>query len=221
MAITAIIQNRAEVERKARGRAEEIARQYGKELERSWGGLLMWQGSYARLWSDDLVQGAGAWPGSEERTQWEASAARSPALSPQAQLAEWRSQYPGLRPEDVFPNSFKLTAEGRFRPGLEFNPAPQPPAWFTGLSAAQRAAWESLEAAASSGGGVEEIQQRLARFARGPSPPPDLAGGCRRRTQDAGRNHVSRSARTGEGTGRTNVSYLTCPTRLPIVPRNW
>ncbi len=37
VAITAIIENRTEVEREARRRAEEVARQYGKELERPWG----------------------------------------------------------------------------------------------------------------------------------------------------------------------------------------
>jgi signal transduction histidine kinase len=172
VASRAIIQSRAEVEREARQRAEEVARQYGKELERSWGGSLMGQGLYARLWSDDLVHGAGAWPGSEERTQWEAGAARSPALSPQAQLAEWQSQYPGLRPEEVFPDRFWLTAEGRFLFGLEFNPAPQPPAWFTGLSSTQRAAWESIEAAASSDADLKEIQQSLARF-RETKPGPE------------------------------------------------
>jgi len=37
LALRAIIQDRTAVEREARGRAEEVARQCGKELERSWG----------------------------------------------------------------------------------------------------------------------------------------------------------------------------------------
>src|ERR1039457_2172883 len=104
VAISAIIQNRADVEREARRQAEEVARQYGKELERSWGGLLMSQEDYQRQWFDYLFFGVGAWPGSEERTQWEASTARSPTLSPQALLRQWQAQNPGLRPEEVFPD---------------------------------------------------------------------------------------------------------------------
>jgi len=72
-------------------------------------------------------------------------------LSPKQsrQLAEWQAQYPGLLAEEVFPDRFGLTAEGRSHDGLEFNPAPQPPAWFTDLSPAQREAWEALKAAVS------------------------------------------------------------------------
>ena len=96
VAITAIIQNRAEVEREARRRAEEVARQYGKELERPWGSFLMRQDRYSQRWSDYLANVVGGWPGSERRAQMEAEAAQVPALDPQAQLAEWQAQYPGL-----------------------------------------------------------------------------------------------------------------------------
>jgi len=174
VAITAILQNRAEVEREAQGRAEEVARQCGKDLERSWGGLLMSQDYYAWQWCAYLASVVGAWPGSEERTQVEADAARSPTLSWQAHVAEWQTQNPGLPPEEVFPDRFLLTAEGRICEGMEFNPAPQPPAWFTGLSSTQRAAWESLEAAASSGADLKEVQQRLARFEE-TNPGPEAA----------------------------------------------
>ena len=108
----------------------------------------------------------------EPGAQLEAEAARSPALDPQAQLAEWQAQFPGLQAEEVFPDGFGLTAEGRFRDGLEFNPAPQPPAWFTGLSPAQRAAWEALKSAAASGASVEEIEQRILQFQE-TSPEPE------------------------------------------------
>ena len=53
---------------------------------------------------------------------------------------------------------------GGFEGGLEFNPAPQPPAWFTGLPPEQRAAWDALKAAAAAGAGVEEIEQCVAQF---------------------------------------------------------
>jgi signal transduction histidine kinase len=170
VASRAIIQSRAEVEREARQRAEEIARQYGKELERPWGFYLRRHDWYSQCWSDYLVKLAGAWPGSPG-AQLEAEAARSPALDPQAQLAEWQAQFPGMQAEEVFPDSFGLTAEGRFRDGLEFNPAPQPPAWFRGLSPAQRAAWEALKSAAASGASVEEIRQRIQQFQE-TSPEP-------------------------------------------------
>jgi signal transduction histidine kinase len=170
VALTAIIQNRTEVEREARLRAGEVARQYGKELERAWGFFLMQQDQYSQQWSDYLANVAGGWPGGRRRKrfrQWEAEeAARLPAL-----LAEWQAQYPGLRVEEVFPDGFWLTAEGRFRDGLEFDPAPQPPAWFTALSSAQRVAWETLKAAAASGASVEEVEQRIAQFQEtGPEP---------------------------------------------------
>ena len=44
VALTAIIENRTVVERDARRRAEDVARQYGKELERPWGSFLMRHG---------------------------------------------------------------------------------------------------------------------------------------------------------------------------------
>ena len=106
----------------------------------------------------------GGWPGGARRAQLEAEATQSPALDPPAQLAEWQAQYPGLQAEAVFPDSFGLTAEGRFQGGLEFNPAPQPPAWFTGLSPSQRAAWDALTAAAAAGASSQEVEQRIAQF---------------------------------------------------------
>ncbi len=174
VAITAIIENRTAVEREARRRAEEVARQYGKELERPWGFLLMRHDEYSQRWSDYLTKVAGAWPGSRERRRLEAEAAQFPELNPKAQLAEWQAQFPGLRAEEVFPDSFGLTAEGRLREGLEFNPAPQPPAWFTGLTSAQRAAWEALKAAVAAGAGLDEVEQRFAQFQE-TSPEPEAA----------------------------------------------
>ncbi len=169
VASRAIIQSRAEVEREARQRAEEIARQYSKELEQPWGKYLIRQDWYSQCWSDYLVKLGGGWPGSPG-AQLEAEA-RSPALYPQAQVAEWQAQFPGLQAEEVFPDSFGLTAGGRIRDGLEFNPAPQPPAWFRGLSPAQRAAWDALKSTAASGASVEEIGQRILQFQE-TSPEP-------------------------------------------------
>ena len=170
VALTAIIQNRTEVEQEARRRAEEVARQYGKELEHSWGSFLLQHNQYSECWSHYLSYVVGGWPGGRRRVQWEADAAQVPELAPQAQLAEWQAQYPNLRAEEVFPDGFWLTAEGGFH-CIEFNPAPQPPPWFTALSPAQRAAWEALRAAASSGASVEEVEQRIAQFKEtGPEP---------------------------------------------------
>ena len=164
VAITAIIENRTAVEREARRRAEEAARQYGKELERPWGSLLMRHDRYSQRWSDYLARVLGGWPGGRERAQLEAEAAQFPERNPQAELAEWQAQFPGLQAEEVFPDRFRLTAEGRFLGGQEFNPAPQPPAWFTGLSPGQRAAWEALKTTALTGARPEEVEQHLARF---------------------------------------------------------
>jgi signal transduction histidine kinase len=174
VASRATIQSRAEVEREARQRAEEIARQYSKELERPWGLSLMRHDWYSQCWSDYLVKLASAGPGSPRHAQLEAQAVRPPALDPQTQLAEWQAQFPGLQAEEVFPDSFGLTADGRFRDGLEFNPAPQPAAWFRGLSPAQRVAWEALKSAAASGASVEEIGQRILQFQE-TSPEPQAA----------------------------------------------
>src|ERR1035441_3552829 len=164
VALTAIIENRSAVEREARRRAEEVARQYGKELERPWGSFLMQQDRYSQRWSDYLADIVGGWPGAERRAQMQAEAAQSPGRDLRAQLAEWQALYPGLRAEDVFPDEFGLRADGRFHEGLEFNPAPQPPAWFTGLSLPQRTAWEALKAAAVPGASVAEVDQRIAQF---------------------------------------------------------
>jgi hypothetical protein len=172
VALTAIIENRTAVEREARRRAEEVARQYSKELERPWGLFLMQQDRYSQRWSDYLSDRVGGWPGSQRRAQMEAEAAQSPALDPQAQLAEWQAQFPGLQAEEVFPDLFGLTADGRFWDGLEFNPAPQPSAWFTGLSREQRAAWEALKTTISSGASAEEIEQSIAQFEE-TSPAPE------------------------------------------------
>jgi len=153
VALRAIIQNRTEVEREARQRAQETARQYSKALERHLGSALLQHDTYSEMWSGFLAEVTGGWPGSKRRAQVE---------------AEWHlppdPPYPGWRAEEVFPDCFGLTAEGRFVDGLEFNPAPQPPAWFTGLTPEQRAAWEMLNSAAASGAGTEEIKQRIVEF---------------------------------------------------------
>ena len=164
VALTAIIENRTAVEREARRRAEEVARQYSQQLERPWGFFLMRHELYSQRWSDYLAKVVGGWPGGSERTAMEAEAAQSPERDPRAQLAEWQAQNPGLQAEDVFPDRFRLTAEGRFRDGLEFSPAPQPPAWFTGFSPTQHAAWEALKAMVLAGASVEVIKERIAEF---------------------------------------------------------
>ena len=148
VAIMAIIQNRSEVERQARGRAEEVARQYGKELERRLGSLLVQHDIFSDRWAGYLAEVTGGWPGSKRRAQVE---------------VEWHlppdPPYPGWRAEELFPDRFGLTADGRFVDGLEYNPAPQPPAWFTSLSPEQRAAWEALNSAAA-----QQIEQRITEF---------------------------------------------------------
>jgi len=165
VALTAIIENRTAVERESRRRAEEVARQYGKELERPWGFLLIRQhNSCSSVWSDYLAEVVGAWPGSKQRAQLEAEAALTPTADPRAQVAEWQALHPGLKPEEVFPDKFELTAQGRWLGGLQFNPAPQPPAWFTDLTPAQRAAWDALRSAVAAGASVEETEQRIAQF---------------------------------------------------------
>ena len=164
VALTAIIENRTAVERDARRRAEEVARQYGKELERPWGKLLVSQDRYSRDWSAYLAKVVGGWPGSKRRAEMEAVAAHFPASNPQGELADWQAQYPGLQPEEVFPDSFRLMADGCFEGGLEFNPAPQPPAWLTSLLPEQRAAWDALKAAAAAGASVEEIERCVLQF---------------------------------------------------------
>src|SRR5512142_3571953 len=67
VAITAIIENRTAVEREARRRAEEVARQYGKELERPWGFFLMQHAEYSQRCNDYLAKVVGEWPGSAQR----------------------------------------------------------------------------------------------------------------------------------------------------------
>src|ERR1035437_3481282 len=125
VALTAIIENRTAVEREARRRAEEVARQYSKELERPWGSFLMQQDRYSQRWSEYLADAVGGWPEAGRRAQMETEAAQFPGLDPRAELAEWQALYPGLQAEEVFPDEFGLTPEGRFHDGLEFNPAPQ------------------------------------------------------------------------------------------------
>ncbi len=164
VALTAIVENRTAVEREARRRAEEVARQYGKELERPWGSLLAQYAGYSQRWCDYLSRVVGGWPGGAQRAQLEAEAARYPERDLRAQCDEWQVQYPDLRAEQVFPDRFSLTVEGRLPGGIESSPAPQPPGWFTGLSPSQRAAWDALTAAASSGASVAEVEQRIAQF---------------------------------------------------------
>jgi len=171
VASRAIIQSRAEVEREARQRAEEIARQCSKELERRWGHFQSQQDYYSQRWSFCLEK-VGAWPGGKRSRGMETQEAQwYPGQDLRAELAEWETKHLGLPPEEVFPDTFDLMADGRWVlenafgfPGPEFDPAPQPPAWFMGLSPAQRAAWDALKAAAESGASVDEIEQRIARF---------------------------------------------------------
>jgi signal transduction histidine kinase len=151
VALTAIIQNRTEVEREARLRAEEVARQYGKELERRLGYFLVAQHDVnSMMWEGHLTEVTGGWPGSKQRAQAETRWHLPPD-----------PPYPGWRAEEVFPDRFGLTAEGRLL--VEFNPAPQPPAWFLSLSPAQREAWEALKSA-SSGTNIAEVERRIVAF---------------------------------------------------------
>ena len=172
VALTAIIESRTAVEREGRRAAEEVARQYGKELERPWGNLLIQQDRYSQRWCDWLSEVVGGWPGTERRAQIEREGARFPDLDPAAELAEWQAQYPGLRSEEVFPDSFGLMPDGRFQGGLEFDPAPLPPPWFLAFSPAQRAAWDALKGAATPGATAEEVDQRIAQFQEA-SPEPE------------------------------------------------
>ena len=153
VALTSVIRNRAQVEREARRRAEEVATHYGKELERRMGSILLQHDMDSDRWCDDLAVVTGGWPGSNARAQAK---------------AEWHAfqepLHPGLPAAEVFPDRFTLTPDGRFGDGLEFNPAPQPPTWFTTLSTEQREAWEALNSAAASGAAPEEIKQCIARF---------------------------------------------------------
>ena len=105
IALTAIIENRTAVEREVHRQAEEVARQYGKELERPWGSFLMRHDQYSQRWIDYLAKVVGAWPGGSQRAQLEAEAAQFPERDPRAQLAEWQAQYPGLLAAEVFPDS--------------------------------------------------------------------------------------------------------------------
>ncbi|MCX6922652.1 MAG: HAMP domain-containing sensor histidine kinase, partial [Verrucomicrobia bacterium] len=153
VALKVIIQNRTEVEREARRRAEELARQFSNELERHLGSSLLQHDIDSDRWCDYLAEVTGGWPGSKRRAQLE---------------AEWHlppdPPYPGWQAEDVFPDRFVLRADGRFAEGLEFNPAPQPPAWLTALSAEQQAAWVALSSAAASGFDQAEIEQCIVRL---------------------------------------------------------
>jgi len=182
VALRAIIQNRTEVEREARLRAEEVARQYGKELERRWGHFQSQQDYYSQRWSFCLEK-VGAWPGGKRSRVMETQEAQwYPGQDLRAELADWGTKHLGLPPEEVFPDTFDLMADGRWVlerafgfPGPEFDPAPQAPAWFMGLSPAQRAAWDALKAAAASGASVDEIEQRIARFSEtGPERAAEL-----------------------------------------------
>lgn len=164
VALMAIVDNRTAVEREAHRQAEEVSRQYSRELGLSWGSFLAQHNRYSERWSDYLAQVVGGWPGGTRRMRLEAEAARSPERNLRARGLEWQAQYPDFHAEQVFPDRFRLTVEGRFPGELEYAPAPQPPKWFTDLSPSQRAAWDGLTAAAAAGTKYEEIEQRIAQF---------------------------------------------------------
>jgi len=153
VASRAIIQSRTVVEREARERAEEIARQYSQELERRMGSLLLEHDKLSERWVRYQAEVAGGWPGSRRRAQAEAESPPPP-----------RVPYHGWRADEVFPGRFALTPQGRFAEGIEYSPAPQPPAWFTSLTQAQRAVWEALNSAPGSGASTDEIERRIAEF---------------------------------------------------------
>jgi hypothetical protein len=100
VALRAIIQSRAEVEREARQRAEKLARQYAKTLEESTGPILLQRQQELSSWHQCIDELGRPWPWSKTRAQW---------LAPQ-----WPPFYPGPRAEEVFPDWFTLTPDGRF-----------------------------------------------------------------------------------------------------------
>ncbi len=172
IALSAIIQNRAAVERDARRRAEELARQYATSLERPWGALLSRFERFSHVWLQHEEDVAGAWPGSHRTQAFDNQAVADPAQRYNSQLAEWQTEFPGLQPDEVFPCSFLLTPEGHFAGALDFNPAPQPPPWFTRLSTEQRAEWAALQSGDSAAQDPSAFPEQVARFLDlAPSPP--------------------------------------------------
>lgn len=139
--LTAILRDKAAVERQARERAEEMVQQLAQDLGRCFAADLEvfdscgvgWFQAQRRRLEEEPAQGKG-----------EPTAALYNAL-----IGHWA--VPGLPLEGMFPNRVPLRVDAGPAPAPGDDQPPRPPDWFLGLTAGQRRAWDALHEAQSAG----------------------------------------------------------------------
>jgi signal transduction histidine kinase len=88
------------------------------------------------------------------------------------ELSEWEAANPGLNPEMVLPNRVLIRPEDATDWTADYAEPPVTPAWFLTLGEQQRAAWEALSAAESTGSNSTQVQGLAETFLRS-SPPSE------------------------------------------------
>ena len=154
--LTAILRDRAAVERQARQRAEEILQQLSPELGRRFSVELAAFDLAAQDWleSERLRLGGGSGRPAGERVSTGTQGAEPDGAAPR----NWQALYPDLRAEEMFPDWVRPRG-GRGLAGVSgFDQPPRPPDWFLALTEEQRRAWDALcqvELSGTKAGGLE------------------------------------------------------------------
>jgi signal transduction histidine kinase len=170
VAATAIIKDRATVEREARQRADEILQHLNRDLGSSVAESMTAYQGCVQFWSEENLTEKALWPGSGWRRQYEQN------RNTRAKLGEmWTAS---ILPLSVEKESIKFwpsfyedgSVRGRWShsdsyfswaPAIE---APRPPLWRLQLSSEQLAAWNSLcqaELSSNNTAGVEVAFQKF------------------------------------------------------------
>jgi signal transduction histidine kinase len=154
--LTAILRDRAAVERQARQRAEEILEQLAPETGRRFSVELAAFDLSALDWFDSerlRLEGGRARPAREP-----VSTRIQESESNGAALRNWQALYPDLRAEEMFPDRVRPRGDGGLARAPGYDQPPRPPEWFLALTEKQRRSWDALcqaELPAMKAGGLE------------------------------------------------------------------
>lgn len=153
-------------EQAAQGRAAEVAR----DLEARLGTLLTAELAalerLGELWAGDgVIGGRVHWPGVSPLRDAERDRLRS-------KLEEWRQVHPGMQPQDVFPVTAVMDAQGNLLQPPDYANPPRPAPWLARLTSEQRRLWEEIGQLVSRAAEAARLSNALAAFL-GTQPPAE------------------------------------------------
>jgi hypothetical protein len=171
--LIALVRDRAAVENEARQRAEELIQQLQDNFGQRVALELAKIGMFSYQWWEHQQSSRGGWPGSRERSGWEAVSTNYPSL-----VSDWQSKFPDAQPEDVLPNdiTFNLAGHLAWRAPVGKSP-PEPPDWLGSLNPEQLRDWRALIGAGAEND-LFSLSNRVAAFLA-TNPPREAKANAR------------------------------------------